>query len=109
RGDTVVSARGDMDAPVSRGRLCVKGRFGSFEFISHPDRLKTPLIRTADGFREASWEEALALVARELKKYRGDAFGGLSSAKVTNEDNYVFQKFMRAGVGTNNVDHCARL
>ncbi|MDH3596486.1 MAG: formate dehydrogenase subunit alpha [Rhodospirillales bacterium] len=109
RGDTVVSARGDMDAPISRGRLCVKGRFGSFEFVSHPDRLKTPLIRTADGFREASWEEALALVARELKKYRGDAFGGLASAKVTNEDNYLFQKFVRAAMGTNNVDHCARL
>ncbi len=109
RGETVVSARGDMDAPVSHGRLCVKGRFGSFEFISHPDRLKAPLIRTAGGFREATWEEALTLVARELKKYRGDAFGGLSSAKVTNEDNYVFQKFVRAAMGTNNVDHCARL
>ena len=109
RGDTVVSARGDHEAPVSRGRLCVKGRFGSFEFASHPDRLKTPLIRTPDGFREASWEEALTLVARELKKYRGDAFGGLSSAKVTNEDNFVFQKFVRAAMGTNNVDHCARL
>ncbi|MDP6375175.1 MAG: 2Fe-2S iron-sulfur cluster-binding protein, partial [Pseudomonadales bacterium] len=89
RGDTIVSARGDVDSPVSRGRLCVKGRFGSFEFVSHPDRLKTPLIRTADVFREESWEEALALVTRELKKYRGDIFGGLSSAKVTNEDNYV--------------------
>ncbi len=109
RGDTIVSARGDKDAPVSQGRLCVKGRFGSFEFVSHPDRLKTPLIRTAGGFREASWEEALALVASELKKYRGDAFAGLSSAKVTNEDNYVFQKFVRAAMGTNNVDHCARL
>ncbi len=109
RGDAVVSARGDDAAPVSRGRLCVKGRFGSFEFVSHPERLKTPLIRTAGGFREATWEEALALVAHELKKYRGDAFAGLASAKVTNEDNYVFQKFVRAAMGTNNVDHCARL
>ncbi len=109
RGDTVVSARGDVDAPVSRGRLCVKGRFGSFEFVSHPDRLKTPLIRTDDGFREATWEEALGLVVGNLKKYKGDAFGGLSSAKVTNEDNYVFQKFVRAAMGTNSVDHCARL
>ena len=109
RGDTVVSARGDADAPVSHGRLCVKGRFGSFEFVSHPDRLKTPLIRTPDGFREASWEEALGLVAGNLKKHRGAAFAGLSSAKVTNEDNYVFQKFVRAAMGTNNVDHCARL
>jgi len=109
RGNTVVSARGDRDAPVSRGRLCVKGRFGSYEFVSSPDRLKTPLIRTADGFREASWEEALGLIARELKKYRDDTFAGLASAKVTNEDNYVFQKFVRAAMRTNNVDHCARL
>jgi len=109
RGNAVVSARGDVDSPVSNGRLCVKGRYGSFEFVSHPDRLKTPLIRTTDGFREASWEEALGVVAGELKKYRGDAFGGLSSAKVTNEDNYIFQKFVRAAMGTNNVDHCARL
>jgi formate dehydrogenase (NADP+) alpha subunit len=109
RGDTVVSARGDRDAPVSRGRLCVKGRFGSYEFISSPERLKTPLIRTAGGFREATWEEALGVIARELNKYRGDEFGGLASAKVPNEDNYVFQKFVRAAMGTNNVDHCARL
>ena len=110
RGDTVVSARGDADAPVSHGSLCVKGRFGSFEFVSHPDRLKTPLIRTDDGsFREASWDEALSLVASQFKKYRGDAFAGLASAKVTNEDNYLFQKFVRAAMGTNNVDHCARL
>jgi formate dehydrogenase alpha subunit len=109
RGNVIVSARGDRNAPVSRGRLCVKGRFGSYEFVNSPDRLTTPLIRTADGFREASWAEALSLIARELKKYRGDAFGGLSSAKVTNEDNYVFQKFVRAAMRTNNVDHCARL
>ena len=109
RGNTVVSARGDHDAPVSRGRLCVKGRFGSFEFVASPERLKTPLIRTADGFRAASWDEALNLIAREFKQHRGDAFAGLASAKVTNEDNYVFQKFVRAAMGTNNVDHCARL
>jgi predicted molibdopterin-dependent oxidoreductase YjgC len=69
----------------------------------------TPLIRDGDGFREASWDEALAVVARELGKHRGDAFGGLASAKVPNEDNYLFQKFVRAAMGTNNVDHCARL
>jgi len=109
RGDTVVSARGDVEAPVSQGRLCVKGRFGSFEFVSHPDRLKTPLIRDGAGFREASWDEAMGLVVSELKKHRGEAFAGLTSAKVSNEDNYVFQKFVRAAMGTNNVDHCARL
>jgi formate dehydrogenase (NADP+) alpha subunit len=109
KGNAVVSARGDRESPVSRGRLCVKGRFGSFEFVSHKDRLTTPLIRTRDGFREASWNEALGVVARELAKHRGSAFGALSSAKVTNEDNYVFQKFARAAMGTHNVDHCARL
>ncbi len=66
RGDTVVSARGDRDSPVSHGRLCVKGRFGSYEFVNSPDRLKTPLVRSGDGFREATWDEALALIAREL-------------------------------------------
>jgi formate dehydrogenase alpha subunit len=109
RGDRIVSARGDRRSPVSQGRLCVKGRFGSFEFVNHPDRLKTPLIREGDGFREAGWEEALSLVAKRLGKLRGDAFGGLASAKVSNEDNYVFQKFVRTAMGTNNVDHCARL
>ncbi len=109
RGDALVSARGDPNSPVSSGRLCVKGRFGSFEFVSHPDRITTPLIRQGDDFREASWEEALALVVERLKGYRGAVFGGLASAKVTNEDNYVFQKFVRAGMGTNNIDHCARL
>ena len=109
RGDRIVSARGDRSSPVAGGRLCVKGRFGAFEFVNHQDRLTTPLIREGEGFREASWDEALSLVAQRLEGARGDAFGGLASAKVTNEDNYVFQKFTRAVMGTNNVDHCARL
>lgn len=93
-------------------RLCVKGRFG-LAFVHHPDRLKVPLIRESQKFREASWEEALDLVAARLlaikEKYGPDAIGGLASAKCTNEENYLFQKFMRAVIGTNNVDHCARL
>jgi formate dehydrogenase alpha subunit len=109
RGDRIVSARGDRSSPVAQGRLCVKGRFGAFEFVNHPDRLTSPLIREGDGFREASWDEALALVADRLKCVPGHAFGGLASAKVPNEDNYVFQKFTRAVMGSNNVDHCARL
>ncbi|MBI5526102.1 MAG: formate dehydrogenase subunit alpha [Deltaproteobacteria bacterium] len=109
RGNAVVSARGDHDAPVSHGKLCVKGRFGSFEFVSSSERLTAPLVRTGDGFRETSWDDAIELVARELRKRKGDQFGGFASAKVTNEDNYVFQKFVRAAMGTNNVDHCARL
>jgi formate dehydrogenase alpha subunit len=94
------------------GNTCVKGRFG-MEFIGRPDRLKKPLIKNGGAFREASWEEALALVAGrllELKNRHGpDSLAGLSSAKATNEDNYLMQKFMRAVCGTNNVDHCARL
>jgi len=98
--------------PPNFGSLCVKGRFG-YDFIHHPERLKTPLIRDNDSFREASWDEALGLVAERLSeiktRYGSDALGGLASARCTNEENYLFQKFFRAVLGTNNVDHCARL
>jgi len=97
---------------INEGWLCVKGRFG-FSFINSPDRLKTPLIKKNGVFVEASWEEALSAIAdrmRAIKERHGpDAIGGFASARCTNEENYLFQKFMRAGVGTNNVDHCARL
>ncbi len=106
----------------SRGNLCIKGRFG-FDFINHKDRLKKPLIRVRSqesgvwslesGFRKVSWDEALNFIAKRLGeikgKYGADSIGGLASAKVTNEENYLFQKFMRAVIGTNNIDHCARL
>ena len=96
----------------NEGWLCVKGRFG-YDFVKSPERLTTPLIKRGGVLREASWEEALTLVADRLQEIRGrhgaDAIGGLSSARCTNEENYAFQKLMRAGVGTNNVDHCARL
>ncbi|MFH1141492.1 MAG: formate dehydrogenase subunit alpha, partial [Chloroflexota bacterium] len=108
RGNTVVSARGDPDNPVNRGVLCVKGRFGH-DFINHPDRLTTPLVRRNRELVPASWEEALDLVARRFAPYRGDQFALAASAKCTNEENYLFQKFARAVMGTNNVDHCARL
>lgn len=108
----IVNVTAPVGAGVNNGNLCVKGRFG-FEFIQHADRLKTPLIRKGRGFREASWEEALTLIADNITKikdeYGPDAIGGLASAKATNEDNYVFQKMMRCVIGTNNVDHCARL
>jgi len=97
---------------VNRGSLCVKGRFG-YEFINSEERLTTPLIKENGEFREASWDEALDLVAERfaaIKKEHGPgAIGGLTSARCTNEENYLFQKFMRAVIGTNNVDHCARL
>lgn len=96
----------------NEGWLCVKGRFG-YRFVNSPERLSSPLIKRNGAFEEASWEEALDHVARRLSeikaKHGADAIGGLSSARCTNEENYAFQKLIRAGIGTNNVDHCARL
>ncbi len=108
RGDKVVGVRADRDNLVNQGSLCVKGRY-AYEFINHPDRLATPLIKKGGDFVEATWDEALDLVTDRLSAHKGSAFGGLSSARTTNEDNYVFQKFVRAVMGTHNVDHCARL
>jgi len=110
---------------INEGWLCAKGRFG-YGFIHSNERLTKPLIRTApkcnqksedkslipDLFKEVSWDEAFDYIAANLKeikdKYGPDAIGGLSSARCTTEENYLFQKFMRAAIGTNNVDHCAR-
>src|SRR5580765_747279 len=116
------------DGPANHERLCVKGRFG-FDYVQHPHRLTKPLIRkkgvakTADFtvdptrwrdvFREATWEEALELAAGGLKKVRDrdgpNALAGFGSAKGSNEEAYLFQKLVRTGFGTNNVDHCTRL
>lgn len=110
-GNHVVDVKAVNVLP-NTGLLCVKGKFG-FRFINHPDRLKTPLIRKNVELVESTWEEAYDLIinkAKELKsEYGGDVFGGLSSARCTNEENYLFQKLFRAGFGTNNIDHCARL
>ena len=108
RGSVIVNLRGDEDNPVNRGKLCVKGRFG-YDYVNHPERLTSPLIKQDGEFVEASWEEALDLVVSKLAGYKGDQFAAVSSAKCTNEDNYVVQKFARVVMGTNNVDHCARL
>ncbi len=92
--------------------LCVKGRYG-WDFVNHPERLNSPLIKKNGEFVETTWEEALDLVEQKLKQIKKesgpDALAFLSSAKCTNEENYLMQKLARAGVGTNNVDHCARL
>lgn len=109
RGGVLIGARGDPDNPVNKGKLCVKGRFGSIDFVDHPDRLKSPLIRQDGKLVEATWEEALDLVAGKLAKYGGDQFAAIASGKCTNEENYLIQKFARKVMGTNNVDHCARL
>jgi predicted molibdopterin-dependent oxidoreductase YjgC len=96
----------------NEGWLCAKGRFG-YEFVNSDDRLKYPFIKRNNKFERASWQEAfdyIALRMNQIKsKYGADAIGGLSSARCTTEENYAFQKFMRAAIGTNNVDHCARL
>jgi predicted molibdopterin-dependent oxidoreductase YjgC len=98
--------------PISQGRLCIKG-WNAASFVYHPDRLKTPLIRRGDGFEEATWDDALSLVAERLATIQAESgpnsLAFLSSAKCTNEENYLLQKFARAVIGTNNVDHCARL
>ncbi len=98
--------------PVNLGTLCVKG-WNCHEFVQHQDRLQTPLIRDGAAFRRGSWNEALDLTASRLmeikSKYGPDSIGVLGSAKCTNEENFVLMKFARAVIGTNNIDHCARL
>jgi NADH-quinone oxidoreductase subunit G/formate dehydrogenase alpha subunit len=100
------------DGEVNGWALCVKGRFG-YGFIHHPDRLTKPLIKRNGVFEEAGWEEAINLVAMKLgsikKEYGSGALGVLSSARCTNEENYLMSKFTRAVLGNNNIDHCARL
>ncbi len=112
RNNQLIGVRGDKENPVNQGRACVKGRFG-WDFIQHPDRLTTPLIKKDGQFVPASWDEALDLVADKFveiaQKHGPDALAFLSSAKCTNEENYLVQKLGRGLIGTNNIDHCARL
>ena len=98
---------------VSKGKLCVKGWQG-FSFVHHIDRLKQPLIKNKDGiFEEATWEAAFKFISKSLKniveKNGANAVGILSSARCTNEENYLMVKLARAVLHTNNIDHCARL
>jgi predicted molibdopterin-dependent oxidoreductase YjgC len=134
----ILYAQSFPEAPVNGEFLCVKGRYG-WDFVNKPDRLTEPLVRkdlayqlglttepwalpeksvlqskpSADNYTPVSWEQALDITAAKLaniiQKHGSNAVAGLTSARCTNEENYLFQKFMRAGVGTNNVDHCARL
>lgn len=114
KNDLIYRVDAPFDSAPNYGNLCVKGRFGT-DFTTHPGRLKTPLIRTGKPgeFREASWDEALTLVSEKLaqivREHGGDSIATYACAKATNEDNYVFQKWVRAVMKTNNVDHCARL
>ena len=127
RGDRIVSVDGRETGPANLGRLCVKGRFG-FDYVAHPHRLTRPMIRREGvakhdvdidpanpwtHFRPAGWDEAIAVAAGGLKRIRdrdgGRALAGFGSAKGSNEEAYLFQKLVRVGFGSNNVDHCTRL
>jgi formate dehydrogenase alpha subunit len=108
----IVRSDGAEEIPPNYGRLCVKGRFG-YDYVHSPDRLTTPLIKRNGRHEEASWEEALELIARKFgdirEHYGPNALAGYASAKCTNEDTYIFQKFVRIAFGTNNIDYCTRL
>lgn len=112
RDNQIVGVSAAEDNSANGILLCVKGRYG-FDFVNHKERLTKPLIRKNGKLEEASWEEALSLIAERLKQIKqnhgSDSIALLSSAKCTNEENYLMQKFARAVIGTNNVDHCARL
>ncbi len=112
RNNRVVKITGQPGLGVNQGRLCVKGRFG-FDFVNHEERLTKPLIRRNGELMPVSWDEALDFVTQRLtqikQEFGPDSIAAMSSAKCTNEENYIMQKFMRAVIGTNNVDHCARL
>ncbi|MBW1974194.1 MAG: formate dehydrogenase subunit alpha [Deltaproteobacteria bacterium] len=110
--DEIIGVNPVRKHPVSRGRLCVLGR-NAHRFVRHPERLTKPLKRVDGNFVEISWEQAIDEIASRLSKVKenhgSDAIGVFSSAKCTNEENYLMMKFTRAVLGTNNVDHCARL
>lgn len=108
----IVKVTPSWDAVVNKGWTCVKGQFG-FDYVNHPDRLTTPLIRRDGQLQPATWDEALDLIAGRLHQIRQesgpDSIAVLASAKATNEENYLLQKMARQVIGTNNIDHCARL
>jgi NADH-quinone oxidoreductase chain G len=111
RDESIIRVIPQEGLGLNNGLLCAKGRFG-YDFTSNPDRLRTPLIRKGDALVESSWDEALDLVANrmlEIKKESGGAsIGGIASPRCTNEDNYVFQKFIRMACGSNNIDSISR-
>jgi len=111
-GGKLVGTLPSKTSPVNEGKLCVKG-WTVHEFVTSPTRLTRPMVRNGENLVESSWNEALAFAVTRLKaikeKYGPDSIGVLTSAKCTNEENYLLQKFTRAAIGTNNIDHCARL
>lgn len=112
KDDFIYKVSSPFDSPVNHGSLCVKGRFG-VDFVHAKDRLTQPLMRKDGVLAPVSWDEAMGRVASQLleirEKHGPDSIGFLVSAKCTNEENYLMQKVARGLIGTNNVDHCARL
>lgn len=110
--DYIFKVTSPFDSPVNHGNLCVKGRFG-YDFVHAKDRLTQPLLRKDGELLPATWDDAMEYVAGRLleirDQYGPDSIGFLVSAKCTNEENYLLQKVARGLIGTNNVDHCARL
>ncbi len=112
KNNEVLSIQAPLDAEVNFAHTCLKGRY-AFRFYNHPDRLRKPLIRTNGHFEEVTWEQAYAHIVENLTRIRAehgpDSIAGISSARCTNEENYLMQKFIRAVIGTNNIDCCARV
>jgi formate dehydrogenase alpha subunit len=107
--DRIIGVSPKGDGTVNQGQACVKGKFGIVEYVHHTERLTFPLIQKNGNFVEATWDEALDLIAERMGNYNSNEVAVIASAKCTNEENYVAQKFARVVLGTNNVDHCARL
>lgn len=112
KGDTLMEVSSDPDLAPNYGALCVKGRF-AHNFVQSKDRLTRPLVRRHGQLVETTWEDAYNVIAKNFfdikSMYGADAIAGFSCARATNEENFLMQKFMRTAIGTNNIDHCARL
>ena len=109
---TILSITAPYEAEANGGHTCLKGRY-AFQFYNHPDRLRSPMIKRNGEFEKVSWDEAYDFIVERLNsiksEYGPDAIAGISSARTPNEENYLMQKFMRAVIGTNNIDCCARV
>lgn len=111
-GSEITGIQAPYDAEVNQGHTCLKGRY-AFKFYNHPDRIASPMIKRNGEFEKASWDEAYDFIADKFKalkdEYGPDSLAGISSARCTNEENFLMQKFFRVIVGTNNIDGCARV
>ena len=110
-GGEIKGIQAPYDAEVNQGHTCLKGRY-AFKFYDHPDRITSPMIKRDGEFEEVSWDEVYDHIATKFSYFRDefgpDSMAGISSARCTNEENYLMQKFSRVGIGTNNIDNCSR-